>query len=390
VRTSSLARLLTLAVVLAATSGHVSSRADSSDGPRPVAGWTAAARGYPWSFPRDHSVHRGYRIEWWYLTGHLSSRAEPGQRFGFQFTVFRIGLDPGSLPWASDWTASHLLMGHAAITDKTGRRHAFSELLVRETPLLGGFADYPDPRIAWARGPAGTDGPWSLRWNGEAFDVAVRDDAQGIAFELATRPAKPLVLQAQEGYSRKSDAGEGAASLYYSFTRLDTQGTLELGGTTYVVRGQSWMDHEFSTGSLAERQVGWDWFGLQLDDGREVMLYVLRGADGGTDFARGTMVDRDGEARYLAAESFRVEAHETWTSPETGSTYPARWTVEIPSTGIVLDVRPDVANQEDVGRLAGRLRYWEGAVTLRDGQGRPVGSGYVELTGYGEENRPPV
>jgi predicted secreted hydrolase len=358
--------------------------------PGPDREWAAAAPLYPWSFPRDHWAHRDYAVEWWYVTGHLESESDPQRRFGFQFTVFRVGLRPGPLPWRSDWAASHLLMGHGAITDRTGARHVFSELLVRETPWLGGFPAWPDPRIAWSRGPAGTDEGWSLRWNGEAFDLSMRDDAQGIGFELSTRPEKPLVFQGPGGYGRKSDERNGAASLYYSFTRLRTRGTLDFGAGRHAVRGESWMDHEFGTGSLAAPQVGWDWFGLQLDDGREIMLYLLRRADGSPDFAWGTLVGPEADARYLAGAQWSVRTRASWTSPVTRCTYPARWTVKLPGAGIVLEVRADVADQENVARLAGGLHYWEGAVTVLDERGRAVGRGYVELTGYGETGRPPV
>ena len=371
---------IALALVVAGAAGPAASGAE----------WTAAAPGYGWSFPRDHWAHRDYRVEWWYVTGHLDAVGDAGRRFGFQFTIFRVGLHPGPLPFESDWTASHLVMGHAAITDEAAGRHVFSEVLHRETPLLGGFAAWPDPQIAWCRGPAGTASGWSLRWNGTAFDFSMRDDAQGLAFELATRPSKPAVLQGPAGYSRKSAEPDGAASQYYSFTRLVTEGSLALEGRTHAVRGESWMDHEFSTSSLSDRQVGWDWFSLQLDDGREIMLYALRRADGSVDFAWGTLVGAEGRARYLPAGEWSVRARTSWTSRRTGAEYPARWTVELPGAGLALDVRPLVAGQENVSTRTGGLHYWEGAVRVFDGGGRAIGRGYVELTGYGAGSRPPV
>ncbi len=146
------------------------------------------------------------------------------------------------------------------------------------------------------------------------------------------------------------------------------------------------MDKEFGSNQLDERQVGWDWFSLQLDDGREVMLYLLRDAAGRTDFARGTVVSRAGEARYLTREAWTVHPGGTWKSPSTGAAYPARWVVEIPGEGLRLEVVPEMADQENRGRLS----YWEGAVSVRDAGGSRVGRGYVELTGYGTKNRPGI
>jgi predicted secreted hydrolase len=342
-----------------------------------------------WSFPEDHWAHRDYRLEWWYFTGHLETTDTQSRRFGYQLTIFRIGLHAERLELDSDWAAANLLMGHAAITDKETGRHVFSEVLYREAEFLAGFGAYPDPEIAWSRAPAGTDARWSLRWNGEAFDFAARDEERGIAFDLTTRPLKPLLFQGPNGFSRKAEA-PGAASLYYSFTRLATNGTIDIGGATHEVRGESWMDKEFSTSHLGEEQVGWDWFSLQLDDGRELMLYAMRGEAGSADFSRGTLVSPEGEARYLADGEWQVRATTTWNSPETGADYPAGWEVTVPSAGLDIRVRPEVDDQENVGRLAGGLHSWEGAAGLFDADGARVGSGYVELTGYGEGNRPPV
>jgi predicted secreted hydrolase len=351
--------------------------------------WTAADPDYRWSFPADHWSHDRYRLEWWYFTGHLAAVGPTEREFGFQFTVFRIGLHPHPLDYESSWTASNLFMGHAAVTDKTAGRHVFSELLYREASFLSGFGEWPDRRIAWSRAPVGTDGIWTIDWNGTGFDFEAMDERQGFAFDLSTRPSKKLVLQGPGGYSRKAET-DGAASLYYSMTRLATEGTLRIDGSTYRVSGESWMDKEFSTSHLGDEQVGWDWFSLQLEDGRDLMLYVLRREDGSVDYSRGTVVGPDGRTRFLDAGEWSYEATSSWRSRRTGAVYPARWTIQIPDEGLRVEVEPVVADQENVGHLSGGVHYWEGAVAVRDARGRPVGRGYVELTGYGEGSRPPV
>jgi predicted secreted hydrolase len=354
-----------------------------------LAEWQKAQPDYAWSFPRDHWTHRGYRTEWWYFTGQLSATEPPERRFGYQFTLFRVGLTPQRPQLQSEWAASDLIMGHAAITDLHSRRHQFSELLYREIPLLAGFNPYPDPLIAWCRGPAGTAAQWTLRWNGAAFDLSMRDDAQGMGLVLSTKPLRPLIFQGPNGYSLKSQDGQ-VASLYYSFTRLLTEGTVSLGGKTFSVQGQSWMDREFGSSQLAKNQVGWDWFSLQLDDQREIMLYALRNRGGAPDFARGTLVLPQGRVRYLDPADWRLSVTNHWKSPASGARYPARWTLNIPSENLTLQITPLLADQENRGNLAGGLFYWEGAVTVRDDSGAAVGTGYVELTGYGTSNRPPI
>jgi predicted secreted hydrolase len=351
-------------------------------------GWQGAEPGYSWQFPRDHWARAGYRTEWWYLTGHLAT-ADARRRFGYQFTFFRIGLLPEVPDSASAWGAANLIMGHAAISDLGATRHVFSELLYRAGPFLGGFGRYPEARIAWSRAPAGTDALWTLHWNGEAFDVAMADRARGIALRLTTRPAKPLVFQGPGGYSRKGE-GPTAASHYYSFTRLRTEGWLTVSGRPVRVRGKSWMDKEFGSNQLAPNQVGWDWFGLQLDDGRELMLYVLRDRSGASDAVRATLVSASGTARHLGPDEWTVRATQTWQSPRTGAEYPSRWVVEVPGAGLRLEVVPEFPDQENRSQLVRDLFYWEGAVSVRGLGGDTLGRGYVELTGYGTNTRPAI
>jgi predicted secreted hydrolase len=351
--------------------------------------WIPAGPAYQWSFPRDHWAHPGYKTEWWYFTGHMASRQDPDRRFGYQFTFFRVGLASEDPEFASAWATPDLIMGHAAVTDLAGRRHRFSELLYRTTPFLGHFGAPGESTLAWSRAPAGTDGIWSLRWNGDGFDITARDDAQGIAFQLQTRARKRLVFQGPNGYSRKGDAPT-AASLYYSFTRLETEGTIIVDAEEIAVRGESWMDKEFGSNQLDDDQVGWDWFSLQLTDGRELMVYRLRSAPGGDDFGLGTLVAQDGTTRFLEISDWILRATRRWRSPTTGAEYPAAWTLTIPSAGLDLEVAATLADQENVSQLVPDLFYWEGAVTVRDGSGAEVGRGYVELTGYGTRSRPAI
>jgi predicted secreted hydrolase len=352
--------------------------------------WRLAAPDYRWSFPRDHYAHDSYRAEWWYFTGTLASEEKPARRFGYQLTFFRIALPRGAeeAGAGSAWAASHVVMAHFALGEIDGSRHHFSEVVSRASPLLGGFGAPGDARIAWCRAPAGTDAVWSLELDGAAFRFAAGDSARGIALSLRAEPAKPIVFQGPNGLSRKS--AEGAASLYYSYTRMATSGALTARGVTQEVRGESWMDREFGSSLLGERQVGWDWFSLRLEDGRDLMLYSLRRADGSADWRSATLVARDGRARYLKGDEWRVRSKRTWRSADKEATYPAQWDVEVPTEGLRLEVVPEFADQENRSRLIPGLRYWEGAVDVRDPQGRSIGRGYVELTGYGKEGRLPL
>ena len=351
--------------------------------------WKTAQPDYRWSFPRDHWTHPGYRVEWWYFTGHLRAKAASASRWAYQFTFFRVGLLPARPPLASRWATENLILGHAALTDLGRGQHRFSELLYRAVPFLGGFSDFPDPRLAWSRGPAGTETGWTVRRAEEAFELEMADRRRGIGFHLSTLPLKPVVLQGPNGYSRKAGAGD-AASLYYSFTRMSTEGTLEWDGERREVRGESWMDREWSSSSLGPEQAGWDWFGLRLDDGRELMLYLLRKKDGSIDFRYGTLVGQDGKARYLSAGEWSIAASESWTSPSTGAGYPSLWRIEIPGEALRFSVVPELSDQENRSQVPGGVYYWEGAVRVQTPEGARLGEGFMELTGYGPGSRPPV
>ena len=158
-------------------------------------------------------------------------------------------------------------------------------------------------------------------------------------------------------------------------------GTVRVGDAAYQVNGSSWMDHEWSTSYLTGNQVGWDWFALQLDDGSELMMFQIRKADGSIDpFASGTLVAPDGTTRRLSRDDFQITVGATWRSPRSGATYPAAWTIKVPSADLTLDIKPYLADQE----LNVSFTYWEGAVQIRgERAGRAVsGSGYIEMTGY--------
>ena len=178
--------------------------------------------------------------------------------------------------------------------------------------------------------------------------------------------------------------------MYFSYPRMDTQGTLRIDDRSFAVEGVSWMDREWSSSTLTGEQSGWDWFGLRLDDGRDLMLFQLRRGDGSLDYGKGTLRSADGAVRYLSAADWDLSVTDTWESPASGVVYPAAWSVDLPPEQLRLRIEPEVSDQENRSRAGIGMTYWEGAVTVYDADGRRVGEGYVELTGYGENNRPPL
>ena len=334
-------------------------------------GWKRHAPPFTPSFPADHGVHADFRSEWWYATGEFATSA--GERFGYQLTIFRIGLEPGlPEPGEAYWSARQLYSGHLALTEIGAQKTRCAERAGRANGALAGAREgeldawIGDWRIA--RDPASG----ALHALGRAREI-------GVALDLVLAPAKPLVMHGPGGLSPKGTE-PGNASAYASFTRLATQGTLELDGRELAVRGESWFDHEWGSSQLGKDVAGWDWFGLRLEDGRELMLYRLRRADGSAlPVCAGTLVRADGSSRPLEAGEVAIAASATWTSPRSRGVYPARWKVSIPAEQLEFELVPRVPDCEIDGRRSTGVVYWEGPVAL---EGSVKGSGYAELTGY--------
>jgi predicted secreted hydrolase len=333
-------------------------------------GYARVTRPRPFSFPADHGPHEQYRAEWWYFTGNLDDSA--GRAFGYELTFFRFALAPRRAASASRWRTNQLYMAHFAVSDVEDDRFRSFERYSRAALGLAGAEAQP-LRI------------WLYDWSASAagrstFPLVLRAQAEGIGIDLVLTAGKPVVLQGKSGFSRKS-GGTGQASYYYSFTRMPTAGTIQIDGRKHRVEGNSWMDREWSTSALSKEQAGWDWFALQLSDGRDLMFYRLRRKDGTPDpFSAGTLVEADGTARPLGHGAVLIRARRHWRSPRTGALYPAEWSLRVPDYGIDIDIEPLMDDQE----LNVAFKYWEGAVRLHGiSAGHSVsGRGYVELTGY--------
>ena len=336
-------------------------------GGEPDAGYARAITPREFHFPADHGAHPEFRNEWWYLTGNLDS--EDGQRFGFELTIFRFALAPAAPESTSAWRTNQVYIAHLAVTDAENDEFYVAQRYSRGAVGLAGAQS--DPLRVWID-------DWEIaRTESGSWRLLAADDAIGIDLEVTAM--KPPVLNGIDGLSQKS-ADPGNASYYYSMTRMQTEGRVQIGNLDYQVSGLSWLDREWSTSALAAEQVGWDWFALQFDDDTELMLYGLRLSDGSWDPASaGTFVDAVGNATHLAAGDFEIEVLGTWASPE-GGTYPSRWQLRVPRADIDVIVTPVISDQE----LFTTVRYWEGAVDVTGRhEARPVkGRGYVELTGY--------
>jgi predicted secreted hydrolase len=323
-------------------------------------------------FPADHGPHPGFKNEWWYVTGNL--QGEDGTPYGYELTIFRSAMTPpsdsaNSAASGSSWRTNQFYMAHFALTD--GGREVFrsAERFARGGAGLAGAQ--AEPFRVWLE-------DWSMQSVGpDTFPLRLRAQSEDIGIDLQVTPEKPKVLQGDRGLSQKGP-GSGNASYYYSYTRLATEGTVVAGGDSVRIDGSSWLDREWSTSALGPDQEGWDWFALQLEDGRDLMYYQLRNDDGSPSrFSEGVLVGPDGTSQPIERSDVSLEVLDTWTTPDGRRTYPVAWRLRVPEADLDLRVEALLPNQE----LDVSVRYWEGAVRV---EGSATGRGYVELTGYGD------
>ena len=324
-------------------------------------------------FPRDHGSHPEFQTEWWYLTGNLKNNE--GRQFGYQFTVFRRALSRDLPELNSDWATSQAYLAHAGITDVQSKMYLVDEIYSRGALNLAGVRT--EPFSIWVENWR-ADG--SVGQCAGCLTLSIKAESNDFSFSLDLDSAKPAVLHGEGGVSRKSTI-PGNASYYYSLSRLRTSGTLTIQEENITVSGDSWMDHEWFSSVLDEGQSGWDWFSLQFDDQRELMLFQVRNHDPAVEpFKYGVVVDQRGQSELIPPDQITLTPVRVWKSNLNHSEYPVDWKIEIPSHNLQLYVESLIDAQE----RDDSFRYWEGAIRVSGTQSnQPInGLGYLELTGY--------
>ncbi len=391
------ATLLIIALALWTNPSHAEDEPPFKQAIKPIA----------FSFPADHASHAGYQTEWWYFTGNLKD--EKGHEFGYQFTIFRRAMAPKDAKERgrkSAWAADDFYLLHLAISDIDGKAHADYESLERGALGIAGATDVSEllkerhdvnlPDHKMIDYPKDKPEPFVRVWTKEAELNRFRNGWQlkassariGLDFDLSETSQKlsQIVLHGDRqeiGLSRKGPK-PGQASYYYSVPRLETKGTLTLDGAKYqIARGLSWMDHEFGSNQLSPDQAGWEWFSIQLDNGIEIMLYVLRNKDGSIEpSSSGTWIDQQvGRAGYFKVEPAMLKPGRTWKSLQSGAEYPVEWTLKLPKAELHLKTALD--DQEFHSKQGAGMNYYEGAIRVEGTFGKQSvkGEGYLEITG---------
>lgn len=332
-------------------------------------------------FPRDHGTHNEARTEWWYLTGH--GEDTDGQPWGFQVTFFRSRVDPAS-SLSSRLAARHLLFAHAAITDVRSARLHHDQRMHRWNGAPPGSPLAQQHAFASDADTAVHLNHWHLQRDPSGrYQTRISGNALGI--ELTAQPTQPLLLQGDQGFSRKGP-DPSQSSFYITHPQLAVQGQLRIDGRMVQITGRAWLDHEWAEALMHPDAVGWDWIGMNLHDGSSLTAFRLRRRDGSAVWAggswRGPVSGTTGvaPARSFGPNEVQWLPGRRWTSPRTGASYTVEWQVLTPVGRFTVNALVDA--QELDSRASTGTVYWEGVSDLLDQQGRAVGRGYLEMTGY--------
>ena len=327
-------------------------------------GFAVPQKGYTFSFPNDHASHPEFRIEWWYITANMTG--DDGKEYGLQWTLFRSAFAPREDidRQVSGWRSNQLWMGHAAVT--SSEHHHVAETIARGGIGTSGVIAHPFE--AWIN-------DWSMQSqskNGHDPLSHLRLKATGseFAYNVDLKANGPLVFHGDAGYSTKSP--EGQASYYYSHPFYEMEGTLQLPGGDVKVSGNAWLDREWSSQPLSEKQDGWDWVSLTFDDGSKLMGFSLRQSDG-TPYTSATWIDPNGKTTPYGNGT--IELLPLDTTLVEGRSVPTRWRVKLKDRA--LDVVVKALN--DQAWMKTSIPYWEGPVLI---SGSHKGRGYLEMTGY--------
>ncbi len=320
-------------------------------------------------FPRDHGAHPDLRTEWWYLTGYANvGSAQSPKLLGFQITFFRSRIDAAQ-NLQSRFAAKQLLFAHAAVTDLSKQQHLHDQRIAREGfGIAQTSLNTTDVKLR----------DWSLKREADGR-YASRISAREFSLDLQFTPTQPLLLQGNQGLSRKGPE-EKQASYYYSQPQLATSGTIQINGRNIpITAGTAWLDHEWSEEILHPEAVGWDWIGMNLLDGSSLTAFQLRRADGTALWAGGSLRNATTTTIFKPSD-LQFAGSSIWPSPATGSRYPMQWQISTPTESFT--VRSLLNPQEMDSRSSTGTVYWEGLAELLSSSGQRVGLGYLEMTGY--------
>ncbi|MBY6185538.1 ABC transporter [Marinobacter hydrocarbonoclasticus] len=349
-----------LAVALMALTAMLSACGKHDAAPAYISAETgqSVVPGYRLNFPFDHGAHDEFGLEWWYVTANLVD--ERGEHHGVQWTLFRFrGTEAPSIWGTGQGYLGHLMHESNGVHRAWQRQGRAPQVRIETQPFVAGMDHW------WLR---------SAERDFQPLHLVASETAFALALSLTD---SPIVAHGDAGFSDKS--GDGVlASYYYSLPRLAVHGHIDVGDGWRAVEGQAWLDREWSSALLDDRFVGWDWMGLQLDDGQNLMLFCLLPGEEGNRHCDGSLITPEGRVISLANDviDWTIEKRVTLDS----IAYPIKWGLALPQHDISLTIETRSTDQRNMLDIV----YWEGPVLIG---GSHRGQGFVEMTGRSESPR---
>lgn len=355
-------------------------------------------------FAAEHA-HPECAIEWWFFHGHYQG-AVSGRRH-FMATLFRSNLDTRDAAQANGF---QLIL---AVLDPNKPAAPHESLTWIDPPLLRKAIEklkatdpHVDPVVqrAFTREieEHGPPHPILLQPIPEVFDAEPLRIEWG-EFRLAELETG-FVLEFREPDSGRfvslhlaaaapgmevacgSDVLPlGSSMAYCCYPRVRLEGRLHTGEE---LAGHAWMDHQWGDidwfrDAQAGRMLGWDWFGINFDDGADLLIMRHRDARSGRTVAMHATFREPGEPPCTTYE-FTLTPLRYWDSPATFIDYPVAWKIEAPQFEAALVFQPQIDDQE-IAAFGTMRAVWEGAGSVIGTiRGRPVrGTARGEFHGYG-------
>jgi predicted secreted hydrolase len=337
------------------------------------------------------AAHNNVNIEWWYVNAHVTTAQ--GRHLALIGSFFRFGNGTSPLnPFEAAPRAHYLIYAVTDLDAKTQRSYSLADtnmvaLLRQIAPLLAAtnphdkgakallsslFQGKLPPGNQEIAGPASVvSAPFHLAYGTD--NTLTSDNTANTSFtlNLGSGSADKIHLTLTSQKPPMAVGGKGETGLqkptdmyYYSLTRCAVSGEIDTGtGPEKITSGLGWFDHQWGNSWVASND-GWDWWGVQLTNGTDILFFRQRDlATGKVFFPLATFMDKNGHQSVTKDIVFTPDSHSYWTSPKSGVTYPLAWTVTFPAKNLQLHITAAVKDQE-MQILGPGSGIWEGSCNV--------------------------
>ncbi|MEC5128020.1 lipocalin-like domain-containing protein [Verrucomicrobiales bacterium BCK34] len=322
-------------------------------------------------FPSDHGNHPSFQFERWEIRCHLFS---DHRRFALKATFVRLGQRPQETPNEEPFGDAHLFLAYLSLTDPVGEVFHHQQRLNRAG--WNAFSLTGDLDIR--------NGDWRLVRSGSSLRLrgSIQSDAE---IELRLHPHKRHVFLGE--MSTLHDTTETALPRYHiALSKLDVEGTLQLGDDSLSVIGKASLDHEISNRVYDESSDDRDRAYLMLLNDHEIIVDIARTTSGENSGSSLIWIDPAGSVTVQKNGEFRWTQMGDWKSPRTKAGYSVTPRLETtdPTSGIerAFLIQP-IAPDQEIPKGFRSAAQWEGACDVLDKEtGEVVGWAFLETSRF--------